>query len=67
MLVEASFNPSMPFKWNATRIQVLPMGSNNSNAGPQQIPQQLNRQQQSGRQAGAYNAVPPPNDNTNNR
>lgn len=24
MLVEASFNPNMPFKWNATRIQVLP-------------------------------------------
>lgn len=24
VLVEASYNPSMPFKWNATRIQVLP-------------------------------------------
>ncbi|GAB6028545.1 Cell division cycle and apoptosis regulator protein 1, variant 2 [Chamberlinius hualienensis] len=24
VLVEASYNPNMPFKWNATRIQVLP-------------------------------------------
>lgn len=24
VLVEASFNANMPFKWNATRIQVLP-------------------------------------------
>uniref|UniRef100_A0A8D8X8X7 Cell division cycle and apoptosis regulator protein 1 n=1 Tax=Cacopsylla melanoneura TaxID=428564 RepID=A0A8D8X8X7_9HEMI len=25
VLVEAAYNPSMPFKWNATRIQVLPI------------------------------------------
>ena len=24
VLVEASFNPKMPYKWNASRIQVLP-------------------------------------------
>ncbi len=24
VLVEASYNANMPFKWNATRIQVLP-------------------------------------------
>ena len=24
VLVEAQFNANMPFKWNATRIQVLP-------------------------------------------
>ena len=24
VLVEASYNPNMPFKWNATRVQVLP-------------------------------------------
>ena len=24
VLVEAAYNPNMPFKWNATRIQVLP-------------------------------------------
>ena len=24
VLVEAAFNPNMPFKWNATRVQVLP-------------------------------------------
>lgn len=26
VLVEAAFNPSMPFKWNATRVQVMPNG-----------------------------------------
>ncbi|XP_065333777.1 cell division cycle and apoptosis regulator protein 1-like isoform X4 [Cloeon dipterum] len=30
-LVEASFNPSMPFKWNATKVQVLPSDRQNSN------------------------------------
>jgi len=24
VLVEATYNANMPFKWNATRIQVLP-------------------------------------------
>lgn len=24
VLVEATFNPNMPFKWNATRVQPLP-------------------------------------------
>lgn len=27
VLVEATFNPSMPFKWNATRVQVMPSGN----------------------------------------
>lgn len=67
VLVEASYNPSMPFKWNATRIQVLPMGNSNNNASNQQSGQQMNRQQQPSRQSGGYNAVPPPNDNSNNR
>ena len=31
VLVEASYNPNMPFKWNATRVQVLP---NQSPGGP---------------------------------
>ncbi|KAG8037133.1 hypothetical protein G9C98_004455 [Cotesia typhae] len=66
VLVEASYNPSMPFKWNATRIQVLPMGNSNNTAGNQQSGQQMNRQQQPSRQSGGYNAVPPPNDNSNN-
>ncbi|XP_034944335.1 cell division cycle and apoptosis regulator protein 1-like isoform X2 [Chelonus insularis] len=80
VLVEASYNPSMPFKWNATRIQVLPMGNSNNNnnnnnnsssnssnnASSQQSAQQLNRQQNN-RQSGTYNAVPPPTDNTSNR
>lgn len=30
VLVEAGYNPNMPFKWNATRIQVLP----NQRSGP---------------------------------
>ncbi|CAG5106108.1 Similar to ccar1: Cell division cycle and apoptosis regulator protein 1 (Xenopus laevis) [Cotesia congregata] len=66
VLVEASYNPSMPFKWNATRIQVLPMGNSNNSAGNQPSGQQINRQQQPSRQSGGYNAVPPPNDNSNN-
>ena len=24
VLVEAAYNPNMPFKWNATPVQVLP-------------------------------------------
>ncbi|KAK3583028.1 hypothetical protein CHS0354_005674, partial [Potamilus streckersoni] len=28
VLVEASYNPNMPFRWNATRIQILPNQSN---------------------------------------
>jgi hypothetical protein len=66
VLVEASYNPSMPFKWNATRIQVLPMGNSNTNTNPQQT-NQSNRQNQPARTSGTYNAVPPPNDNANNR
>lgn len=30
VLVEASYNPNMPFKWNATRLQVLSV----QNQGP---------------------------------
>ncbi|XP_043470873.1 cell division cycle and apoptosis regulator protein 1-like [Leptopilina heterotoma] len=68
VLVEASYNPSMPFKWNATRIQVLPMGnsSNNSNVNTHQS-SQSNRQQQQIRPSGTYNAVPPPSENSNSR
>jgi hypothetical protein len=36
VLVEAAYNQNMPFKWNATRVQVLPSNSNNqapSNSG----------------------------------
>lgn len=67
VLVEASYNSSMPFKWNATRIQVLPMGNNSNPNVNAQPTNQSNRQQQSNRPSGAYNAVPPPTDNTNNR
>ncbi|KAL0109583.1 hypothetical protein PUN28_014558 [Cardiocondyla obscurior] len=71
VLVEASYNPSMPFKWNATRIQVLPMGNNSNNANTQQTnqpnrQQQQQQQQQPTRTSGTYNAVPPPAENPNN-
>ncbi|CAB3238909.1 unnamed protein product [Arctia plantaginis] len=46
VLVEATFNPNMPFKWNATRVQVLPKG------GPNQKPNNP--------KSSNYNAVPPP-------
>ncbi|XP_015190809.1 PREDICTED: cell division cycle and apoptosis regulator protein 1-like [Polistes dominula] len=67
VLVEASYNPSMPFKWNATRIQVLPMVNNNNNTNTQQTNQGNRQQQQANRPSGTYNAVPPPTENTNNR
>ncbi|XP_026827763.1 cell division cycle and apoptosis regulator protein 1 isoform X2 [Ooceraea biroi] len=73
VLVEASYNPSMPFKWNATRIQVLPMGNSSNNANTQQSnqpnrqQQQQQQQQQPNRTSGTYNAVPPPTENPNNR
>lgn len=49
VLVEAAYNQSMPFKWNATRVQVLTAASSN-NAG--------NMQQSS----KSYSSVPPPRD-----
>lgn len=49
VLVEASYNPNMPFKWNATRVQVLPK------SGPGMNPKNQNQNQKSN-----YNAVPPP-------
>ena len=33
VLVEATFNPNMPFKWNASRVQVLPNQSVGSGGG----------------------------------
>lgn len=73
VLVEASYNPSMPFKWNATRVQVLPMVNNNNSSNTQQTnqpnrqQQQQQQQQQPNRTSGTYNAVPPPTENSNNR
>ncbi|CAK9821569.1 Cell division cycle and apoptosis regulator protein 1 [Anthophora retusa] len=71
VLVEASYNPSMPFKWSATRIQVLPMGNNNNNNAQQSNQttrqQQQQPQPQQSRASGTYNAVPPPAENANNR
>ncbi|XP_059052766.1 cell division cycle and apoptosis regulator protein 1-like [Achroia grisella] len=49
VLVEATYNPNMPFKWNATRVQVLPSvpsGPSNPKSNPPK--------------SNTYNAVPPP-------
>ncbi|XP_045447120.1 cell division cycle and apoptosis regulator protein 1-like [Melitaea cinxia] len=46
VLVEATYNPNMPFKWNATRVQVLPKGGPNQKVNPPK--------------SNTYNAVPPP-------
>ncbi|EEZ98940.2 cell division cycle and apoptosis regulator protein 1 [Tribolium castaneum] len=59
VLVEASYNPTMPFKWNATRIQVLPMSNQPSNRHSN------NSKNYNNSNANTYNAVPPPNDNSN--
>ena len=32
--MEAAYNPNMPFKWNATRIQVLPNQGGRGPGGP---------------------------------
>lgn len=54
VLVEAVCLPNMPFKWNATRIQVLPMNDapRNNKKGFIVSPPSLDR--------GNYAAVPPP-------
>lgn len=73
VLVEASYNPSMPFKWIATRIQVLAMGNSSNSANTQQTNQpnrqqpQQQQQQQPNKTSGIYSAVPPPTENPNNR
>ncbi|CAK1546085.1 unnamed protein product [Leptosia nina] len=48
VLVEASYNPNMPFKWNATRVQVLPKSTPNHNKGG------------NSKSNNTYTAVPPP-------
>lgn len=57
VLVEATFNPNMPFKWNANRVQVIPgpTSAPTPSAGRPNIPvRELNSR------GGTYNAVPPP-------
>ncbi|CAK1598726.1 unnamed protein product [Parnassius mnemosyne] len=46
VLVEATYNTNMPFKWNATRVQVLPKTSQNQKSNTPK--------------SNSYNAVPPP-------
>lgn len=55
VLVEASYNPNMPFKWNATRIQVLPMTGAPTARGQTTLSKGFTATTQN-----SYNAVPPP-------
>lgn len=48
VLVEASYNANMPFKWNATRIQVIPNGNT------------MSQNKSTPMKNSNYNAVPPP-------
>ncbi|CAG7720935.1 unnamed protein product [Allacma fusca] len=55
VLVEADFNPAMPFKWNATRVQIVNIGGLNSSlpnmnlnpGGKPQSPQPMSHGSQS--------------------
>lgn len=60
VLVEATYNPNMPFKWNANRVQVIP-GPSMASSGPS-----TNRTAGPPRETSrtvSFNAVPPPNFN----
>ncbi|XP_023715067.1 cell division cycle and apoptosis regulator protein 1 isoform X3 [Cryptotermes secundus] len=59
VLVEASYNPNMPFKWNATRIQVLPMTGAPAARAQNTLPKGFSATAQN-----SYNAVPPPDENS---
>lgn len=59
VLVEASYNPSMPFKWNATRIQVLPTTNQPS------VRHNNNSKNNNYSNSNTYNAVPPPDSGSN--
>lgn len=58
VLVEATYNPNMPFKWNANRVQVIPgpAGAPSQNQSRASLPVR-----EVGNRSGSYNAVPPPN------
>lgn len=62
VLVEASFNSNMPFKWNATRIQVLPTNKGGSGAV---VGRDSGKKSFGGMPNSNYNAVPPPGDGHN--
>lgn len=62
VLVEASFNSNMPFKWNATRIQVLPTNKGGSGAA---VGRDSGKKSFGGMPNSNYNAVPPPGDGHN--
>lgn len=53
VLVEATYNPNMPFKWNATRVQVLPKSGPSHNNHNKVMPGNQTK-------SNNYNAVPPP-------
>ena len=58
VLVEASFNPNMPFKWNATRVQVLPNQSvGQQGGGGGGFSGNMNRHQQGGPGPGPFQST----------
>lgn len=71
VLVEASFNANMPFKWNASRIQVIPkistsQSSQSGNSGNGYgSNRHSNHNSKSFSHSNTYNAVPPPLESTN--
>ena len=61
VLVEAAYNQAMPFKWNATRVQVLPSQSSSNSRASANSPNSNNLPSKS-----SYNSVPPPGRDTSN-
>lgn len=61
VLVEAAYNQAMPFKWNATRVQVLPSQSSSNSRASANSPNSNNLPSKS-----SYNSVPPPSRDTSN-
>lgn len=67
VLVEASYNPNMPFKWNATRIQVLPSNKPPTPSRRESMPKNkgFNSVNNSGSNANNYASGMVINDNQN--
>ncbi|KAA0194922.1 hypothetical protein HAZT_HAZT005352 [Hyalella azteca] len=64
VLVEATFNPTMPFKWNANRVQVIPGPNRDACSVRDSLRSSTTSTRLTGASGrateGAYNAVPPP-------
>ncbi|XP_018024334.1 cell division cycle and apoptosis regulator protein 1 [Hyalella azteca] len=71
VLVEATFNPTMPFKWNANRVQVIPGPNRDACSVRDSLRSSTTSTRLTGASGrateGAYNAVPPPAFASNDR